>query len=92
MNARLRGGMFVQGGTSTQRQSTDNCDVVTKVDSPSPLYRHVQGRFLTQIKFMGSFTIPRIDLQVSGNFRACRDRRFSRTIRRPTPSLRVAGP
>ena len=54
MNARLRGGMFVQGGTSTQRQTTDNCDVVTKVDSPSPLYCHVQGRFLTQVKFMGS--------------------------------------
>ena len=70
MNARLRGGMFVQGGTSTQRQTTDNCEVVTKIDNPSPLYCHVQGRFLTQVKFMGSYTTPRVDLQVSGNFQS----------------------
>jgi hypothetical protein len=67
LNARPRGGITLQGGTSTQRQTTDNCDVVTKVNSPSPLYCHAQGRFQTQVKFLASYTVPRIDLQVTGN-------------------------
>jgi hypothetical protein len=70
INARPRGGVVLQGGTSTQRQTTDNCDVVTKVDNPSPLYCHVEGTFLTQVKFVASYTIPRVDLQVSANIQS----------------------
>jgi hypothetical protein len=70
VHARPRNGIVLQGGTSTQRQTTDNCDVVTKVNNPSPLYCHVQGTFLTQAKFVASYTIPRIDLQVTGNLQS----------------------
>jgi hypothetical protein len=70
VNARPREGIFLQGGTSSQRQTTDNCDVVTKIDNPSPLYCHVGGKFLAQVKLLGSYTIPRIDLQVTGNLQS----------------------
>jgi hypothetical protein len=70
LNARPRGGIVLQGGTSTQRQTTDNCDVVTKVDNPNPLYCHIQGTLLTQVKFVASYRIPRIDLQVTGNIQS----------------------
>lgn len=70
VNARPRAGRLLQGGLSTGRRTTDNCQVVTKVDNPSPLYCHVQGAFLTQVKFLGMYTVPRIDVQVTGTFQS----------------------
>jgi hypothetical protein len=67
-NARPRvEGLVLQGGLTTERRTTDNCDVVTKMDNPSPLYCHVQGTFLMQVKFLAAYRIPRIGVQVSGN-------------------------
>ena len=37
VNARLPHGILVIGGFSTGRTSTDNCDVVVRLDNPSPL-------------------------------------------------------
>jgi hypothetical protein len=70
LNARLQSGALFQGGVSTGRTSTDNCDVVTKLDNPSPLYCHVDTKFLTQVKALGAYVVPRIDLQVSGTFQS----------------------
>jgi hypothetical protein len=80
LNARLRSGVLLQGGTSTQRQSTNNCDVVTHAGgvppargsgfpayNPSQLYCNVPGTFLTQLKLLGSYTVPRIDVQMSAS-------------------------
>lgn len=77
VNARPHPGMFLQGGTSTQRQSTNNCDVKAHLDNPSqsidpplmPLaFCDLAGTFLTQVKFLGSYTVPRIDVQLTGTF------------------------
>ena len=62
--------MLLQGGLSTGRTTTDNCDVVTKLDNPSPLYCHVDTKFLTQVKFLGSYTMPRVQVQISGTFQS----------------------
>jgi hypothetical protein len=70
INARLRRGVLLQGGLSTGRTSTDNCDVVRNIDNPSPLYCHVDTAFLTQVKFLGAYTVPRVDVQVSGTFQS----------------------
>jgi hypothetical protein len=67
INARLPNGVILQGGVSSQKGVTDNCDVVTKLDNPSPLYCHVETPFLTQVKFLGSYTLP-WDFQVSATY------------------------
>ena len=68
VNARPREGLFFQGGVSTGRRVEDNCDVVAKVDNPNPLYCHRDEPFLTFVKGYGSYTIPRVDVQVSGTY------------------------
>jgi hypothetical protein len=80
VNARPRPGMLLQGGTTTQRQSTNNCEVVRLAGGPPPErggglgpYNpsqwncDVQGTFLTQLKLLGSVTVPRVDVQVSAS-------------------------
>ena len=97
INARPGEGILLQGGTSTQRRSTNNCDVVTKVDNPGALYCDVEGTFLTQVKFVASYTIPRIDVQVSGNFQSlpgpeiAADFRAGNSVVQPSLGRRLAG-
>jgi hypothetical protein len=94
INARPRQGVLLQGGTSTERRTTDNCDLAAKLPETGiagttvlnagtgsttvgitsnlpasmPLqFCHVQGTFLTQIKLLGAFTVPRIDVQISAS-------------------------
>jgi hypothetical protein len=69
-NARPQANVQLQGGTSTWRQSTIDCEVRAKLNNPSPLYCHVTGAFLTQVKFLASYIVPRIDVQVTGNFQS----------------------
>ena len=71
LDARLRGGLTVQGGMSTGRTSRDNCEILALVPEAAPLgvvYCHQDTKFLTQVKFLGSYTLPRIDVQVSSTF------------------------
>jgi Carboxypeptidase regulatory-like domain len=70
VNARPSSSVILQGGVSTGRATTDNCDIVAKLDNPSPLYCHVEGQFLTQVKLLGSYTIPRVEVQVSGTYQS----------------------
>jgi hypothetical protein len=70
VNARLRDGATVQGGLSTGRTLTDDCDVRQSLDNPSPLYCRVQTPFLTQVKFLGSYQVPRIGVQLSATFQS----------------------
>ena len=91
VNARVRGGVLLQGGLSAGRTSTDNCELLDKlpelamtiagvVARPeaavpagvlSPVgYCHVDTNFLTQVKFLGAYTIPRIEVQISGSLQS----------------------
>jgi hypothetical protein len=38
--------------------------------NPSRLYCHVEGKFLSQLKLMGSYTVPRIDVQVTASLQS----------------------
>src|SRR5438874_751780 len=77
LNARLRQGVLLQGGLSSGRQITDNCEVLAKVPEASgaasptglPYCRQIQN-FLTQVKFLGSYSVPKVDVQVSGAFQS----------------------
>jgi hypothetical protein len=70
---RPRPGLLLQGGLSTGRTLTDNCEILAKLPEISPLgapYCHQLTDFLTQVKFFGSYTVPRIDVQLSGAFQS----------------------
>ena len=73
MNARLERNILLQGGVSTGRTSTDNCEVMAEVIETNPVnlpYCHVDTRFLTQLKFLGSYMVPRVDVRVAGTFQS----------------------
>src|SRR4030088_3319954 len=76
MNARPRAGMLVQGGVSTGRTSTDNCEVRALVPEVSiaagvlNAFCHVDTKFLTQVKLLGTYTVPKVDVQLSGTFQS----------------------
>jgi hypothetical protein len=78
--ARLGGSTTIQGGVSTGRASIDNCEVTEQLPEmlnnatvfnvanaaiqPQDYCKHQQN-FLTQIKGMGTYTIPKIDVLTS---------------------------
>jgi hypothetical protein len=81
MSARLPYGVILQGGTSTGHQTTDFCDVqdpakagknalVEMLGASSLNACHMEQNWLTQIKFIGSFTVPKIDVQLGGSFQS----------------------
>jgi hypothetical protein len=73
VNARPRAGLTFQGGTSTGRRITDNCEILERLPEAAPLgrpYCRVQENFLTQVKFLTTYRVPRIDVQLSGTFQS----------------------
>jgi hypothetical protein len=86
IDARPRNGLTLQGGLSTGRTVTDNCDVVAKVPEALfgatslaagnanvwlPLeYCHLSSGFLTQFRGLGVYAIPKVDVQVSATFQS----------------------
>jgi hypothetical protein len=72
VTARLLGGARFQGGVSTGRTVTDQCDIQRALPEIAPVnpYCHVQTDFLTVVKGLGTYTIPKIDLQTSATFQS----------------------
>jgi len=71
-NARLQNGVTLQGGVSTGRTTTDNCDVIANdqkaiVSGAGPSLRgcHVQAAFLTQVKLLGTYLVPVVGVNVA---------------------------
>ncbi len=78
VEARLRTGPTVSGGFSTGRKTTNNCEIVDKlpeilvtgaVRQPRD-FCSLQTPFLTQIKGLATYTLPRIDVQIAGTFQS----------------------
>ena len=80
LNARTQGGLTLQGGTSTGQTVSDACDVRSNLPelsvtigaglqgstvSPTSPYCHVATGFRSQLRGLATYTVPRIDLQVS---------------------------
>jgi len=78
VNARLAQRLTVQGGVSTGRTSTDNCAVVAQhpeliasATTALPLeYCHSDTPFLTDVKMISSYLIPRVDVQLAASFQS----------------------
>jgi hypothetical protein len=86
VTARMRNGLTVQGGTSTGRRLSDSCALkavlpeqgvgtrgsTTSIAGGSPTnpYCREVEPFLTSFRGLASYTIPRVDVQVSGTWRS----------------------
>jgi hypothetical protein len=81
LNARLQQGITLQGGTSTGRMSRDACDLLAKLPELANLegvfaaaqlaagpFCQQKEKFQTTFKFVSTYTIPRIDVQLSGTY------------------------
>ena len=83
VNARLRDGLFLQFGAGTGRKIIDRCDTITKVDQPTIPTNAVTAPglqqasacyskepFQTNLRGLASYTVPKIDVRLSGTFRS----------------------
>jgi hypothetical protein len=74
VNGRLQNGLTFQFGTSTGRQTTDNCEIraaLPEIDLTTPIeWCRVQEPWLTQIKGYATYVVPVVDVQVSSTFRS----------------------
>ena len=68
VDARTAFGLTLQGGTSTGRQVTDQCNVI--IDNPGQRNCHVALPFQTQFRALAAYTIPRVDVLVSGTMQS----------------------
>jgi hypothetical protein len=67
IDARLPGGVLAQGGISTGKTVTDNCEVAAKLDNPSQYQCHQETPFRTQVKLLGSYMFP-MQIQVAATY------------------------
>jgi hypothetical protein len=72
VNARPGQGITFQGGLSTGRTTTDNCEIRSALPEISPLdaFCSVQTKFLTQVKLLGTYAIPRVNVNVAATFQS----------------------
>ncbi len=71
VNARLRRGFVVQGGVSSGRQQTNNCDVIRSLPEAALLtapYCAQTDNFLTDVKFIGTYDVPAVGVALSALF------------------------
>jgi hypothetical protein len=78
INARMSNGLTVQGGVSTGRQVTDNCEIRAALPesardpftfNPTPDdYCHVVQSLQTQTKLLGTYLVPKVDVQIAATF------------------------
>jgi hypothetical protein len=78
VSARPRNGLVFQGGFSTGTQRTDYCAVrsaspeytVLGAQSPVNPWCNTSTGFITRYTGLGSYTVPKVDVLVSGTFRS----------------------
>jgi hypothetical protein len=69
MNARLKQGLTLQGGTTTGRTIVDTCDSQLKIDSPDPRNCRSEEPYQTTFRGLASYTVPKVGVLVSGTLR-----------------------
>jgi hypothetical protein len=80
LSLRLGQGALIQGGTSTGRTSLDVCDVRAQlpeltvgapyVVGPTSPNCNIPGKFQTQVKFLGTYNVPKVDVQLAATYRS----------------------
>jgi Carboxypeptidase regulatory-like domain len=80
VNARMRNGLTIQVGAGQGRKIVDRCDSITKVNEPTvgPILGALQQEtacyskepFQTTLRGWVTYTVPKIDVRLSGTFRS----------------------
>lgn len=72
VNVRLNNGLLLQGGTSSGFSSANSCEIRAKLPETAALtpYCDVRSPWQTQFKALGAYTLPKIDVEVSGTFQS----------------------
>jgi hypothetical protein len=70
LNARTGWGLTFSGGTSTGRSVQDDCATIGKINNPDPRNCHDVDPFQTTFRGLASYTIPWVDVRVSGTVRS----------------------
>jgi len=78
VTARMRGGLVLQGGFNTGTNANDYCDVrraipewtVILAQSPTNPWCDTSSGWVTRATALGSYTIPKVDVQVAGTLRS----------------------
>jgi hypothetical protein len=99
LNARLPHGVIFQGGLSTGHQTTDFCDVqdpakagdkalVEMLGGTSSVATcHMTQNWLPQVKLFGSYTVPKIDVQLGASFQSIPGVEYSASYAAPNTDL-----
>jgi hypothetical protein len=82
VNARLRGSLTLQGGTTTGRAINDTCATIVKVDNPDPRNCRAVDPVETTLRGNANYMIPKVGVQVSATMRSQPPRIF--TTNNPT--------
>jgi hypothetical protein len=70
LNARLRGSLTLQGGTTTGRAINDSCASILKVDSPDPRYCRRVDPVETTLRSSVVYMLPKVGVQVAATLRS----------------------
>jgi hypothetical protein len=82
VNLRPRSGIMLQGGLSTGRTSTDACGIVTQYRNAVTVTTstigtvqstdmcHLQTPFLTQVKLLGTYSVPKVGVDVAATLQS----------------------
>ena len=78
VTARMKNGLMVQGGFNSGNATNDYCDVRAQIpewtvilaQSPTNPWCNTSTGWQTRATALGSYTVPKVDVQVSGTFRS----------------------
>ena len=100
LNARLSSGLTLQGGLATGHQTTDFCDVqdpakagnnalveMVALAGTSLAACHMEQNWLPQVKFLGSYTIPKVDVQLGFSFQSIPGVEYAATYAAPNSDV-----
>jgi len=66
VNARMQRNLTFRGGVSVGREVNDTCNV--RPDNPSQRNCHIADPFQPRVSVLAVYTVPRIDVQLSGTY------------------------
>jgi hypothetical protein len=78
VTARMRNGLVLQGGFNSGTNTNDYCDVRTAIpewtvvlaQSPTNPWCDTSSGWVTRATALGSYTVPKVDVQISGTLRS----------------------